>query len=761
MSKRCHPDGQGTTAAADAAATSSSSSASATTAPGPDTKKLRRSPDVYVRGREDSLPADADFARYYTANLGAAAFAKLRTAAAVPLPCVIRLRHDVEGLLPAQGRAAARACSAVLASARHGFAAVPCVPAAVAALRVPNDAYASHTRALCDRLAAAGLLQFGEVASLCPVLAGLDGLRVDGLRGDGCVRALDLCAAPGNKTVAAHDALRRRFGDRFSLVANDFDVKRACLPLAAHAKKTASGRVSVVVGDARTFGGAGGDDGHDLVLADVPCSADGTLRKYRCVADDFRRARLADPYIRDELHATQVDILANAARLARCDGGRVVYSTCSLNPRENESVVAEVLERYAGRLSVVDLHGGRRGAKEEEGGVEGGGGGAGVLRCAPLRAMCGLQEWECGCGLGYPCGGRSCASRFQPATRARLAGCARLAPHLEEDCGGFFVAVLEKNGGVGVEVEVEKEEAAAAAAPSAFKVGGQKKAKGAATSAQRQQAVLARWIPHCYVPAAAVPGRGAWFGELPPASEKGGGGGEAVAATTTANGVPAVQDVAGVFAYFGMDEAAVLGEGDELLLHCMKAEVAAAATTAEARVVARKIVLASADQARLVGGFAPAASPIVSVGRPLFEREKGEGFLLGRLACRYRPSQQSVEVFVRHQTRRRHETCDAALFRRLLREGQLAAAEARAEGLLPGGGGGEGEGGGAAAGEQQQAEVGACLVVLTRGGEGGGGEAVAAVCCLLEGVRLVVRAEKSHVAAILESMDAMAVVEGA
>ncbi len=74
----------------------------------------------------------------------------------------------------------------------------------------------------------------------------------------------------------------------------------------------------------------------DLVLADVPCSGTGTLSRnpeirHRLTAEDLPRQA-----------ERQRAILASALRAVR-PGGRVVYSTCSLEPEENEEVVSAVL----------------------------------------------------------------------------------------------------------------------------------------------------------------------------------------------------------------------------------------------------------------------------------------------------------------------------------------------------------------------------------------------------------------------------------
>ena len=79
----------------------------------------------------------------------------------------------------------------------------------------------------------------------------------------------------------------------------------------------------------------------DLVLCDAPCSGTGTLArnpeiKHRVTVEDFRRQ-----------HDRQIRLLCSAMRALR-EGGRLVYSTCSLEAEENEDVVIEALERESG-----------------------------------------------------------------------------------------------------------------------------------------------------------------------------------------------------------------------------------------------------------------------------------------------------------------------------------------------------------------------------------------------------------------------------
>jgi multisite-specific tRNA:(cytosine-C5)-methyltransferase len=75
------------------------------------------------------------------------------------------------------------------------------------------------------------------------------------------------------------------------------------------------------------------------VLCDVPCSGDGTLRKNRAI---WRKWRVTEGL---SLHYLQLRILRRAITLL-ASGGELVYSTCSLNPMEDEAVVAAALEAF-------------------------------------------------------------------------------------------------------------------------------------------------------------------------------------------------------------------------------------------------------------------------------------------------------------------------------------------------------------------------------------------------------------------------------
>lgn len=230
----------------------------------------------------------------------------------------------------------------------------------------------------------AGAYHVQEEVSLLPVAV------LDPQPGE---RVLDLCAAPGNKTAQA----AVHMDNRGTVVANDPSVRRlGALQYNLHRLGVACS-VTVASGGGYLPLAAGG---FDRVLVDAPCSCEGTTRKHPHVL----RATRPPPYQR--LAATQRALVTRAMQLCRV-GGRVVYSTCTYAPEENEGVVDAVLRAVPpGSVRVMELS------------VPG------------LVTRGGLEEW----------GGR----RFLP----EVARAIRIYPH-DNDTGGFFVAVLEKLDEVG------------------------------------------------------------------------------------------------------------------------------------------------------------------------------------------------------------------------------------------------------------------------------------------------------------------------
>ena len=162
-----------------------------------------------------------------------------------------------------------------------------------------------------------------EVASMLPV-------RLLNTPSDALT--LDMCAAPGSKTTQ----LAERLHPNGVVVANEPVSGRLNMLVS---NKSRLGLLNVVVTqhDGRHFGRLP-PPGFEAVVADVPCTGTATTRKNRDVWWDWT------PKESRKMFTMQVDIAVRGASLL-VPGGHMMYSTCSIDPTENEAVVAEVLRR--------------------------------------------------------------------------------------------------------------------------------------------------------------------------------------------------------------------------------------------------------------------------------------------------------------------------------------------------------------------------------------------------------------------------------
>jgi 16S rRNA C967 or C1407 C5-methylase (RsmB/RsmF family) len=151
---------------------------------------------------------------------------------------------------------------------------------------------------------------------------------------------LDTCAAPGSKTAQIVEMLN----GEGCVVANDSDPKR-CHSLVHQLQRVGTTNVLVVCDNAQGIEFQGSL--FDRVLCDVPCSGDGTLRKNAIAGAEWHPKRGGG------LHGVQRAILKRGLELLK-EGGIAVYSTCSMNPLENEAVVNSVLLELDGAAEVVD-----------------------------------------------------------------------------------------------------------------------------------------------------------------------------------------------------------------------------------------------------------------------------------------------------------------------------------------------------------------------------------------------------------------------
>lgn len=224
----------------------------------------------------------------------------------------------------------------------------------------------------------AGHYHIQEEVSLLPVVL------LDARPGE---RVLDLCAAPGNKTAQAAVMME----NTGTLVAND----RSALRMRATRgtlDRLGVMNTAITLQDAERYP----TDAllFDRVLLDAPCTCEGTSRKNvsAFVATGIEKSMA--------LHDRQLAMLRRAIELCR-PGGRIVYSTCTYAPEENELVVDDALREFGSVVRLLPA------------GVDG------------FASSPGLTAWN----------GHTFHSDLEKAMR--------VWPH-QNDSGGFFVAVLEK-----------------------------------------------------------------------------------------------------------------------------------------------------------------------------------------------------------------------------------------------------------------------------------------------------------------------------
>ena len=233
------------------------------------------------------------------------------------------------------------------------------------------------------------------------------------------------------------------------VVANDVDYKRAHL-LIHQAKRLNSPNLIVTNHDATMFPSLKlptdvSSDGHviknkylkfDRILADVPCTGDGTPRKNVNIWRDWA------PINGIGLHPVQSRILVRGLQMLKV-GGKLVYSTCSMNPVENEAVVAHAIERCGGsdNVEIIDCSSMLPGLKRRPG-----------LKSWKVMDKLGRwwESWEAVLQQQKEHGidglGKLAHTMFPQISITEalpLERCIRVYPHLQ-DSGGFFITLLQK-----------------------------------------------------------------------------------------------------------------------------------------------------------------------------------------------------------------------------------------------------------------------------------------------------------------------------
>jgi len=261
------------------------------------------------------------------------------------------------------------------------------------------------TRELLTLLHDTGRVTRQEAASMLPILV-LDPQQDNLL--------LDLCAAPGSKATHAAE----RMAPSGVVVANEPISGRVNM-LASNRGRLSLHNVMITQHDGRHVGRIP-KPGFDAVVADVPCTGSATSRKNKDVWWSW------SPKGGRTMFQLQVDIATRGAQLLR-PGGMMVYSTCSIDPVENEAVIAELV-RTCPWMDVVEI---------DESNVEG------------LVWHHGLTSWvpldENGKVPEQPQDVPFFDDRYMPPKEqellAALPKTRRLYP-MDNNTGGFYVALL-------------------------------------------------------------------------------------------------------------------------------------------------------------------------------------------------------------------------------------------------------------------------------------------------------------------------------
>jgi 16S rRNA (cytosine1407-C5)-methyltransferase len=183
-----------------------------------------------------------------------------------------------------------------------------------------------------DLLHLLGITYMQEASSMLPVA------MLDPKPGE---NILDMAAAPGSKSTQ----IAAKMNNRGVLVANDMQEARL------QTLRSALNRLGImnviVTKKMGQWFGKHMTGRFDRVLIDAPCTGQGTARKdstalkYCSIDSIGKNAKLQRELLEAAVHATNI-------------GGRIVYSTCTLTPEENEDVVFSALRKFPNQLEVVD-----------------------------------------------------------------------------------------------------------------------------------------------------------------------------------------------------------------------------------------------------------------------------------------------------------------------------------------------------------------------------------------------------------------------
>jgi len=156
---------------------------------------------------------------------------------------------------------------------------------------------------------------------------------------------LDMCSSPGSKA----SQIAQYMNNKGLLIANDYKGDRM-KPLGINIQRMGISNTIITLMEGRFFK----NFKFDKILVDAPCSGTGTIRK------SLKTLLIWNPNIVKRLCGTQKQLLETAFNNLK-KGGTLVYSTCSLEPEEDEGVINYFLEKYPNaELQEINLPGLKR-----------------------------------------------------------------------------------------------------------------------------------------------------------------------------------------------------------------------------------------------------------------------------------------------------------------------------------------------------------------------------------------------------------------
>lgn len=158
-------------------------------------------------------------------------------------------------------------------------------------------------------------------------------------------RVLDMCAAPGGKSLVLIESLQEA-GEIFCNDLSPERRERLKKVIQHYVPRNIRDRVWVTGKDGVQFG-LKEPDSFDRILLDAPCSGE------RHILENTQAQNEWSPRRTEHLATRQYSLLS-AALLAVKSGGRIVYSTCSISPTENDDVIRKLLKKKKDAVKLLE-----------------------------------------------------------------------------------------------------------------------------------------------------------------------------------------------------------------------------------------------------------------------------------------------------------------------------------------------------------------------------------------------------------------------